>query len=163
MDKLRRVLSGQDEESNERDAEEQEDSESSGMDWGTRMRGFLVCFILGAFFSVLATFMLWIPGFGLIVFVVFYTIGNICALSSTMFLVGPCRQLKSMCAKERALATTLMLSCLGLTLASAFWWKNFTMALIFCLLQVLAFVWYGLSYIPYARDCILKCCSIFCR
>ncbi|KAF0046321.1 hypothetical protein F2P81_002850 [Scophthalmus maximus] len=57
----------------------------------------------------LATFMLWMPGSGLPVFVVFYTVGNICVLISTLFLVGPVQQIRSMCAKERAFATILML------------------------------------------------------
>ncbi|CAB1429605.1 unnamed protein product [Pleuronectes platessa] len=67
-----------------------------------------------------------------------------------MFLVGPWRQLRTMCARERALATVLVL------------WTNYTLALIFCLLQVLAFTWYGLSYLPFAREGILKLCSSFC-
>nr|XP_043875860.1 vesicle transport protein SFT2B-like isoform X3 [Solea senegalensis] len=151
MDKLRKVLKGEDEDENTDGAGVLERvNEASTLGWGTRVRGFLVCLVLGAFFCVLATFMLWIPGFGLAVFVVFYTIGNICALTSSMFLVGPCRQLRSMCAKERALATVLMV------------WTNFTLALIFCILQILAFIWYGLSYVPYARETFVKVCSVCC-
>ncbi|KAG7503467.1 vesicle transport protein SFT2B-like [Solea senegalensis] len=163
MDKLRKVLKGEDEDENTDGAGVLERvNEASTLGWGTRVRGFLVCLVLGAFFCVLATFMLWIPGFGLAVFVVFYTIGNICALTSSMFLVGPCRQLRSMCAKERALATVLMVVCLVLTMCSAYWWTNFTLALIFCILQILAFIWYGLSYVPYARETFVKVCSVCC-
>lgn len=125
----------------------------------------------------------------------------LCA-SSTMFLMGPLRQVKKMCAKERALATVIMLVrphtnthtwvfvgnrkkththwtcaspqvCLVLTLCAAFWvrkvarcfwvcvfcqtrisgtsgvliicvspqWKNKGLALLFCILQFLAFTW----------------------
>ncbi|XP_015252681.1 PREDICTED: vesicle transport protein SFT2B [Cyprinodon variegatus] len=106
------------------------------------------------------TCLLWIPGFGLPVFAVLYTIGNLCALASTMFLVGPLRQLKNMCAKVRALATAIMLICLVLTLCAAFWWKNNGLALLFCVLQFLAFTWYGLSYVPFARDAVLKLFSL---
>ncbi|XP_069377427.1 vesicle transport protein SFT2A-like [Paralichthys olivaceus] len=163
MDKLKKVLSRQDDDGNpEEPGVLERANEASTFACGTRVKGFLVCFVAGAFFSVLATFMLWIPGFGLAVFVIFYTVGNICVLASTMFLIGPWRQLRSMCAKERALATTLVLVCLVLTLCSAYWWTNFTLALIFCLLQVVAFSWYGLSYIPFARDAILKFFSICC-
>ncbi|XP_029378119.1 SFT2 domain containing 2b isoform X2 [Echeneis naucrates] len=110
MDKLKKVLSGQDD--GDRDMLE-------------------------------GTCMLWIPGFGLTVFAVFYSVGNICALASTMFLVGPCQQLKTMWAKERALATVIMMLCLTLTLCAAFWWKNNGLALLFCVLQFLAFTWYA--------------------
>ncbi|KAK7888763.1 hypothetical protein WMY93_024323 [Mugilogobius chulae] len=73
---------------------------------------------------------------------------------------GPVKQLKRMCDKTRALATTIMITCLVLTLCAAFWWKNFGLALLFVILQVLSFAWYSLSYIPCVREAILKLVSI---
>uniref|UniRef100_A0A3B5PZA3 Vesicle transport protein n=1 Tax=Xiphophorus maculatus TaxID=8083 RepID=A0A3B5PZA3_XIPMA len=160
MDKLKQVLGGQDGEMTSR---LQRANQASTLAWGTRMKGFLICFILGAVCSILfcplslMEDMLW---FGLPVFAVLYTIGNLCALASTMFLIGPLRQLKNMCAKVRALATVIMLVCLVLTLCAAFWWKNNGLALLFCVLQFLAFTWYGLSYIPFARDAVIKMFSL---
>ncbi|XP_077401139.1 vesicle transport protein SFT2B-like isoform X2 [Vanacampus margaritifer] len=152
MDKLKKVLSGEDDDNNTDETGILERAnQASTLSWGTRIKGFLLCFILGILCSVLGTCMLWLPGFGLVMFAVLYSVGNICALASTMFLIGPCRQLKNMCAKERALATIIMLVCLVLTLCSAFWWKNNGLALLFCGLQFVAFTWYGLSYIPFAR------------
>ncbi|XP_027146036.1 vesicle transport protein SFT2B-like [Larimichthys crocea] len=104
--------------------------------------------------------MLFIPKIGLTLFIVFYTFGNICTLCSTMFLLGPLKQLKRMCDKTRALATTIMITCLVLTLCAAFWWKNFGLALLFCILQILSFTWYSLSYIPFVRDAILKLVAV---
>uniref|UniRef100_A0A3P9HMZ5 Vesicle transport protein n=1 Tax=Oryzias latipes TaxID=8090 RepID=A0A3P9HMZ5_ORYLA len=156
MDKLKRVLSGQDEGSTDGG----DILEASTLAWGTRMKGFIICFVLGTLLSILGTCLLWIPGFGLIVFAVLYSVGNISALASTMFLMGPLRQVKKMCAKERALATVIMLVCLVLTLCAAFWWKNKGLALLFCILQFLAFTWYGLSYIPFARDAVMKLFSL---
>ncbi|XP_061897855.1 vesicle transport protein SFT2B-like [Entelurus aequoreus] len=161
MDKLKKVLSGEDDGNSDAAGILERANNASTLAWGTRMKGFLICFILGVLCSILGTCLLWLPAFGLAVFAVLYSVGNICALASTMFLMGPCRQLKSMCAKERALATIIMLVCLALTLCAAFWWKNYGLALLFCLLQFLAFTWYGLSYIPFARDGILKLFS-FC-
>ncbi|KAM4711341.1 vesicle transport protein SFT2B-like isoform 2-T2 [Anableps anableps] len=160
MDKLKQVLGGQDGGSADGSGILERANQPSSLAWGTRMKGFLICFILGALCSILATCLLWIPGFGLPVFAVLYTLGNLCALASTMFLIGPLRQLKNMCAKVRALATVIMLVCLVLTLCAAFWWKNNGLALLFCVLQFLAFTWYGLSYIPFARDAVLKLFSL---
>lgn len=161
MDKLKKVLSGQ-EDGNTADGSGilERANQASTLAWGTRMRGFVICFVLGVICSVLGTCMLWIPGVGLAVFAVLYSLGNVCALASTMFLVGPLRQLKTMCAKERALATAIMVVCLVLTLCAAFWWKNNGLALLFCVLQFLAFTWYGLSYIPFARDAVIKLFSL---
>uniref|UniRef100_A0A3P8SNT2 Vesicle transport protein n=1 Tax=Amphiprion percula TaxID=161767 RepID=A0A3P8SNT2_AMPPE len=143
MDKLKRVLSGQDDGMM---SSLQRANQVSTLAWGTRMKGFLICFVLGALSSILGTCLLWIPGVGLAVFAVLYSVGNICALASTMFLIGPSRQLRTMCAKERALATAIMLVCLVLTLCAALWWKNYGLALLFFFLS--------------SRDAVLKLFSL---
>ncbi|XP_020830291.1 vesicle transport protein SFT2B isoform X3 [Phascolarctos cinereus] len=128
MDKLKKVLSGQDTE-----------------DRGGLAEG---------------TFMLWVPRRGLVLFAAFYTLGNIASLGSTIFLMGPMKQLKRMFEPTRLIATIVMLLCLVLTLCSAFWWHNKGLALLFCILQSLALTWYSLSYIPYAREAVKKCFNV---
>uniref|UniRef100_A0A3P8XBA1 Vesicle transport protein n=1 Tax=Esox lucius TaxID=8010 RepID=A0A3P8XBA1_ESOLU len=108
MDKLKKVLSGQDGNNDDGDIF-QAANQASTLGWGNRMKGFIACFVLGVLFSILGTCFLWIPRVGLILFAVLYTLGNIASLCSTMFLMGPLNQLKKMCAKERALATAVML------------------------------------------------------
>lgn len=89
----------------------------------------------------------------------FYTLGNITSIGSTMFLMGPLKQLKRMFEPTRLIATILVLLFFVLTLCSAFLW-NKGLALIFCILQSLALTWYSLSYIPYARDAVKKCFAV---
>ncbi|XP_043097271.1 SFT2 domain containing 2a [Puntigrus tetrazona] len=161
MDKLRAVLSGRDGNSDNRNIL-QAANEASTLGWGTRVKGFLVCMVIGVVFTILGVCCLFIPKIGVILFIVFYTFGNICSLVSTMFLMGPVKQLKRMCDKTRAFATVVMLTCLVLTLCAAFWWKIFALTLLFVILQVFAFAWYSLSYIPFARDAILKFFSMLC-
>ncbi|XP_016371416.1 vesicle transport protein SFT2B-like [Sinocyclocheilus rhinocerous] len=155
MDKLRAVLSGRDGNNDNRNVL-QAANEASTLGWGTRVKGFLICMVIGVVCTILGVCCLFIPKIGVIIFIVFYTFGNICSLVSTMFLMGPLKQLKRMCDKTRAFATVVMLTCLVLTLCAAFWWKIFALTLLFVILQVLAFAWYSLSYIPFARDAILK-------
>ncbi|KAJ8246996.1 hypothetical protein GJAV_G00257590 [Gymnothorax javanicus] len=159
MDKLKKVLSGQDGHDDDINIL-QAANEASRLGWGTRVKGFIACFALGVVCSVLGACMLWLPRIGIVLFVVFYTLGNFASLTSTMFLMGPVKQLKKMCEKTRALATGIMLTCFALTLCAAFWWKNNGLALLFCILQFLAFAWYGLSYIPFARDAVMKMFSM---
>ncbi|XP_054590701.1 SFT2 domain containing 2a isoform X2 [Nothobranchius furzeri] len=141
MDKLKSVLSGEEARREDRNVL-QTVSEASSLSWSTRIKGFIACFVVGAACTVLGVCVLFLPKIGLTLFIVFYTFGNICALCSTMFLMGPVKQLKRMCDKTRALATTIMLTCLVLTLCAAFW--------------VLSFTWYSLSYIPCVREAILR-------
>ncbi|XP_074122633.1 vesicle transport protein SFT2B [Sminthopsis crassicaudata] len=154
MDKLKKVLSGQDTEDRGGLAEV---IETPSLSWGTRIKGFAACFAIGIVFSLMGTFLLWVPRKGLVLFAAFYTLGNIASLGSTIFLMGPMKQLKRMFEPTRLIATIVMLLCLVLTLCSAFWWHNKGLALIFCILQSLALTWYSLSYIPFARDAVKKC------
>ncbi|KAG5833663.1 vesicle transport protein SFT2B-like [Anguilla rostrata] len=155
MDKLKKVLSGQDGNNDDINIVEAA-NRASTLSWSTRIKGFAAFFVLGGVCSVMGVCFLFLPKIGLILFIILYTIGNICTLASTMFLLGPWNQLKRMCEKTRAFATILMLVFLALTLCAAFWWKNYGLALLFCILQVISFAWYGLSYIPFARDAMLK-------
>nr|XP_033798301.1 vesicle transport protein SFT2B isoform X2 [Geotrypetes seraphini] len=144
MDKLKKVLSGQDEEDRGGLAEV---VDASSLSWGTRIKGFIACFVAGVLFSFLGVGLLWVPRKGTTLFAVFYTLGNVASLGSTIFLMGPLKQLKRMFEATRLIATIVML------------WHNKGLVLLFCLLQFLAMTWYSLSYIPFARDAVKKCFS----
>ncbi|KAI6071422.1 vesicle transport protein SFT2A [Mergus octosetaceus] len=153
MEKLRRVLSGQDDEEQGLTAQV---LDASTLSFSTRVKWFAICFIAGVVCSILGTGLLWLPK-GIKLFAVFYTLGNISALASTCFLMGPLKQLKTMFEPKRLVATIVMLLCLLLTLCAVFWWNKKGLALLFCILQFLAMTWYSLSYIPFARDAVIKC------
>ncbi|XP_044277286.1 vesicle transport protein SFT2A [Varanus komodoensis] len=153
MDKLRRVLSGQDDEEQGLTAQV---LDTSSLSFSTRVKWFAVCFASGILCSILGTAFLWLPG-GIKLFAVFYTIGNTAALASTCFLMGPVKQLKRMFEPTRLLVTIVMLLSFILTLCAVFWWHKKGLAVLFCILQFLAMTWYSLSYIPYARDAVMKC------
>ncbi|XP_045699892.1 vesicle transport protein SFT2A isoform X3 [Phyllostomus hastatus] len=162
MEKLRRVLSGQDDEEQGLTSQV---LDGASLSFSTRLKWFAICFVSGIFFSILGTGLLWLPG-GIKLFAVFYTFGNIAALASppvcphsTCFLMGPVKQLKKMFESTRWLATVVMMLCFVFTLCAALWWHKKGLAVLFCVLQFLSMTWYSLSYIPYARDAVLKCCS----
>jgi len=157
MDKLKRVLRGD-------DATDSVDEErgfvdqaldASTLSWSTRIKGFAICFGVGVLISILGSIMLYTGS--VTKFAILYSLGNIIALCSTCFLMGPVAQIKRMFSSSRWLATVLMLFFLVLTVMSAVWWKVNILALVFMVLQFLSMVWYSLSYIPYARDAVKKC------
>ncbi|XP_012865997.1 PREDICTED: vesicle transport protein SFT2A-like [Dipodomys ordii] len=146
MEKLRWVLSSQDDEELDLTAQV---LDSTSLSFSPTLKCFVICFVAGIFFSILGTGLL---------FAVFYTLGNLSALASTCFLMGPMKQLKKMFETTRLLATVMLL-CLVLILHAALWWHKKGLALLFCILQFLSMMWYSLSYILYAWDAVLKCCS----
>ncbi|KAM9804398.1 vesicle transport protein SFT2A [Neosynchiropus ocellatus] len=154
MDKLRRVLNGR--EDNEELGLTSQVLDATSLSYSTRVKWFVICFAAGILCSILGSALLFVPN-GIKLFAVFYTLGNIAALCSTCFLMGPLKQLKRMFEPTRLIATIVMLLCLILTLCSVFWWEKRGLAIIFCILQFLAMTWYSISYIPFARDAVMKC------
>ncbi|XP_034249411.1 vesicle transport protein SFT2B [Thrips palmi] len=154
MDKLKKVLSGEDNNS--------EDNsilspvlDAATLSWSTRIKGFIICFVIGIFLSLLGSIALFLHK-GMAVFAIFYTLGNITSLASTCFLMGPVNQMKKMFASTRIIATILVLSMIVLTLFAALYLKNAGLALLFIILQSVAMTWYSISYIPYARTAVKK-------
>lgn len=117
-------------------------------------RAHFVC-MAGILCGVLSTIFIFTLDFT--AFAVMYTFGNIAAIGSSLFLMGPLRQLQSMCQTVRLLTTIAYFTFMGLTLFSAFYLQSGGLTLLFCLLQFCALIWYTLSYIPYARELCCKC------
>lgn len=121
-----------------------------------RIMGFGICFTCG----YLMTFM----SFRLFIklvegnpapFVFLYTSGNILSLMSSMFLSGPKRQLKSMFDEKRRITSTIYLVSLTCSIAICFipipTGPKIGLLVLLLLVQMLASLWYTLSYVPYGR------------
>lgn len=158
MDKLRRALSGDERQPDEESGIMPQLLDSTSLSWETRIKGFIICFVIGVLCSFLGTLFLFLHK-GMALFAVFYTLGNVVSILSTCFLMGPVNQIKKMFAPTRVLATVLVLVMFGLTLFAALWLQKPFLALLFVIIQSLAMTWYSLSYIPYARDAVKKTVS----
>uniref|UniRef100_U5EZI5 Vesicle transport protein n=1 Tax=Corethrella appendiculata TaxID=1370023 RepID=U5EZI5_9DIPT len=158
MDKLRKVLSGNDNNNEEQNSIINDINTATTLSWSTRIKAFCVCFVIGILFSLLGSFALFLHR-GLTVFAIFYTFGNVMSLLSTCFLMGPVSQLKKMFAKTRVIATCIVIVSLVLTLVAAMVLHKAGLALLFIIIQSLAMTWYSLSYIPWARDAVKKTVS----
>lgn len=154
MDKLRKALSGE-ENNSEDNSILSPVLDAATLSWSTRIKGFIICFVIGILLSLLGSVALFLHK-GMAVFAVFYTLGNLTSLASTCFLMGPINQFKKMFASTRIIATILVLVMIGLTLFAAIGLKNAGLALLFIILQSIAMTWYSISYIPYARTAVKK-------
>lgn len=152
MDKLKQFLRG-DESPDENVGIIDQFSESTTFSWTTRIKGFVICFVVGILMSLLGSFALFLSG-GVTVFAIFYTLGNIISMLSTCFLMGPFKQIKKMFSPTRVIATIIVIVSIALTLVAAIVLQKALLALLFIIIQSLAMTWYSLSYIPYARDAV---------
>ncbi|KAF9585228.1 hypothetical protein BGW38_003319 [Lunasporangiospora selenospora] len=119
-----------------------------------RLYGFGICFVVGFLITILSTLSL-VTG-QVALFAVFFTLGNIVSLLSTTFLIGPGKQLKTMFAPVRMVASIIFITMIVVTFIVAFTLQSSVLCLIFCIIQFLALFWYSASYIPYGRAAIKK-------
>merc|ERR1711865_1329807 len=100
-------------------------------------------------------------------FALIYSLGNVIALCATFFLMGPCSQLKTMFDSTRRIATIVFLCAIVCTITFALLdgIPNKTRVVLIitsCIIQLLAWIWYCLSYIPFARSCVRSACKGYC-
>ncbi|CAH0473545.1 unnamed protein product [Peronospora belbahrii] len=124
-----------------------------------RLYGAIICYLFGTLCGFLSTLMMWGGPKHLKQFAFFYTLGTICSIGSSLFLIGPMRQLQVMCMPVRRIACCVWLSAMFTTLVIAFGFpKAVPLILLLIVIQYSAMLWYGASFIPYGRAVLRKSC-----
>lgn len=126
-----------------------------------RIIGFGCCAAIGWILSFIGTLTL-IGGFSaenLRTFVALYVIGNVIALCATGFLLGPKQQCIKMWAPTRRYSTAFYLIMLIVVLVVALTKQNIFLILFLLVIEIMAALWYSLSFIPFGR----KMCLAFLR
>jgi hypothetical protein len=104
--------------------------------------------------SILGAIVLFLAQIAL--FAVLYGLGIVVSLAGTGFLIGFGTQLKLMFKPVRVIATIVFLASIGLVFVGAFAIGSDVLCIIFVIIEYLAYTWYSISYIPYARSAVLK-------
>ncbi|RWR90281.1 vesicle transport protein SFT2B [Cinnamomum micranthum f. kanehirae] len=117
-----------------------------------RLFGFATCLVAGLSCTLLSMLVFFNP----IKFGITFTFGNLLALGSTAFLIGPKRQVTMMLDPVRIYATAIYIASMIIALFCAFYVHNKLLTLLAITLEFGALVWYGLSYIPFARSMVSK-------
>lgn len=110
--------------------------------------GFVLCLLMGTFCFSLAT--LYIPLLVLKArkFAVLYTFGSLFIISSFSLLWGPMNHFKHLFSVQRLPFTTAYFGSMLATLYFSLWLRSTVFTVIFAVIQILALVWYIVSYIP---------------
>ncbi|CAL5206540.1 unnamed protein product [Lathyrus oleraceus] len=145
------------------DNEEQEESllggESSSLSTTQRLYGFAACSIAGLALMLLSMIVFAKP----IKFAILFTFGNLLAVGSTAFLLGPAQQMEMMFDPVRVFATSIYLGCVVIALICALLIHSKVLTLLAIIVEIGALIWYSLSYIPFARrmvsNLMIKLCD----
>ncbi|EER04962.1 Vesicle transport protein SFT2B, putative [Perkinsus marinus ATCC 50983] len=133
---------------------DQDDSLFPSLTIKQRVIGWACCFTAGTLITIgsFGSFTLLLLGRPTR-FALAYTLGNVLQLVSTMFLVGPLRQVKCMFRNNRVIAAGIYVLALFTTLYTCIHSPHHrALILLAVIIQFLALFWYALSYIPYGRQ-----------
>lgn len=119
-----------------------------------RLYGFIGCLVIGFALSLLGSILLFLGLLG--AFASLYAVGTVISLIGTGFLIGFAKQLRLMFKPVRIAATIVFLASIGLVFVGAFVIGSDVLCIVFVIIEYLAYSWYSLSYIPYARTAALK-------
>ncbi|KAH8928536.1 SFT2-domain-containing protein [Atractiella rhizophila] len=119
-----------------------------------RIYGFVGCVAAGFAISIVGG-ILFTTG-NVTSFALLYTIGVLVSLVGTGFLIGFKRQLELMFKPVRLIATIVFISSIVLVFISAYVIGSDALVLVFAVTTYLAYIWYSLSYIPFARDLVKR-------
>ncbi|KFK27702.1 hypothetical protein AALP_AA8G417200 [Arabis alpina] len=112
-----------------------------------RMYGFAASLGTGLLLMLLSMIVFSIP----IKFALLFTFGNVLAIGSTAFLMGPEQQMNMMLDPVRIYATSIYAGCVVLALICALVLHSKLLTVLAILCEICALIWYSLSYIPFAR------------
>ncbi|CAA2998738.1 vesicle transport protein SFT2B isoform X3 [Olea europaea var. sylvestris] len=112
-----------------------------------RLYGFAACLAAGLVCVFLSLIVFVKP----IKFALLFTFGNVLAIGSTTFLIGPQQQLRMMLDPVRVYATAIYAGCVVVALICALLVHSKILTIIAIICEICALVWYSLSYIPFAR------------
>uniref|UniRef100_A0A914XUR6 Vesicle transport protein n=1 Tax=Panagrolaimus superbus TaxID=310955 RepID=A0A914XUR6_9BILA len=140
---------------NSNDTTQPEIQNVNGLSWDLRVQCFILAFMLSMICSFLGTPLLVSGKFT--GFAVMVSLGGIISLLSTCFLSGPIKQLKKMFEPTRIVASLIYILMIILTFIAGLVMQNVLLAVICTGGQYIAMAWYSLSYIPYAREMLLRC------
>lgn len=134
---------------------ENEDGECLDLTFTQRLMGFAATSIIGIFsgiLSIIAISLIRIRKFSLL-----FAIFNLMTLSSTGFLFGFKKQLRSMFEAKRIYAAIGMIFGMFTTFMFAMKWKKLIGVIIGFLIEVVSFSYYALSYLPMGTTLFHKC------
>ncbi|XP_060203844.1 uncharacterized protein LOC132632066 [Lycium barbarum] len=112
-----------------------------------RIYGFAACLVAGLILMLLSMIVFVKP----IKFTLLFTFGNMLAIGSTAFLIGPVQQISMMMDPVRVYATSIYTGCVVLALICALLIHSKILTLLAIICEICALIWYSLSYIPFAR------------
>jgi hypothetical protein len=119
--------------------------------------GYIGCSAVGFVISLIGTFVLFggTSANNIRIFAVLYILGNVIALCATGFLLGPKQQCIKMWLPTRRWSTGFYLLMMIIVFVVAVLKQNVFLVLFLLAIEIIAGIWYSISFIPFARKIVI--------
>lgn len=98
-------------------------------------------------------------GFDVVAYAILYSIGQIISIAGSCFLSTPSGHMKDMMKKHRIIPSILYFSSIILTIVVAVVTKIHGLVLLFLIIQIIAYYWYTISFIPFGQKIVKRLCK----
>ena len=128
------------------------------LSYKTRIIGWLSCSIIGWLLSIIITFVFVFSNFNVAAYAILYSMGQILNIGGSCFLSTPAGHLKDMKKKSRIIPAIVYILSIILTIVIAVATQIKGLVILFLVIQVLAYYWYTISFIPFGQTILKKMC-----
>ncbi|EFX61298.1 hypothetical protein DAPPUDRAFT_69953 [Daphnia pulex] len=129
------------------------------LSYKTRIIGWLACSIVGMVLSLIVSLVFIFSDFDVVAYAILYSIGQILSIAGTCFLSTPAGHCKDMKKKHRIIPSIVYFLSIILTIVIAAATQIAGLVLLFLIIQVGAYYWYTISFIPFGQTIAKKLCQ----
>lgn len=129
------------------------------LSYKTRILGWLICSIVGMVLSFIVSLIFVFSAFDVVAYAILYSIGQILSIAGTCFLSTPAGHCKDMKKKHRIIPSIVYFVSILLTIIIAVATQITGLVLLFLIIQVFAYYWYTISFIPFGQKIVKKLCE----
>ena len=125
----------------------------------TRVIGWLACSIVGWLLSLIISFVFIFSNFNVAAFALIYSLGQCLNIAGSCFLSTPAGHCKDMKKKHRIIPSIVYILSIIITIVVAVATSIKGLVLLFLVIQVIAYYWYTISFIPFGQKILKKMCE----
>lgn len=129
------------------------------LSYKTRILGWLICSIVGMVLSLIVSLIFVFSSFDVVAYAILYSIGQIISIAGTCFLSTPAGHCKDMKKKHRIIPSIVYFLSIILTIVIAVATQIAGLVFLFLIIQVFAYYWYTISFIPFGQKIVKKLCE----
>ena len=129
------------------------------MSYKTRIIGWIACSAVGMLLSIILSIAFVASGFDIVVYAIMFSISQMISIAGTCFLSTPKGHCKDIKKKHRIIPATVYFLSIILTIVIALAVPIRALVFLFIVIQLFAYYWYTISFIPFGQKIVKKLCE----